>query len=383
MELGLISLGDRMADPRTGHLPSRRDRQGAIIEQALRASQAGFGSVWLGEHHFSDWIISAPEILLAAIAAQTSTLRLGTGVTLLPIADPVRVAESFATLDVLSGGRVDVVAGRGILVDSYRQFGFDYARSREQFEEKLDLLVRLWTEQKSDWKGEYRVALRNVTVEPRPVQHPHPPLWVAGGSSSESVDLAARLGLPLMLPSVFASPKKFVPMAERYRERYSAAGHDPSQMLVGGASYVFTMPRSQDAVETWRPYLESYYTFNQDRILASGASLPMGKDKIPFSYEALLAGPAVCGSPAQVADRLKQIGEMLSLDVHLLLMDLGGLPQAALLEEIDLIGQQVIPQLGPTTRNREPRPGSVDPGDRPSGREQPMSIGPSSGKDRS
>jgi alkanesulfonate monooxygenase SsuD/methylene tetrahydromethanopterin reductase-like flavin-dependent oxidoreductase (luciferase family) len=173
---------------------------------------------------------------------------------------------------------------------------------------------------------------------------------VAGGTSTDSVDLAARLGLPLMLPTVFASPKKFVPMADRYRERFQEAGHDPARMLVGGANYVYTERRSQDAVAAWRPYLESYYLFNQDRIIAGGSALAMVKERIPFNYEALLAGPGICGSPAQVSDRIAEIQRMLDLDVHLLLMDLGGLPTAVLLDELDLIGSDVLPHLGSTTR---------------------------------
>jgi alkanesulfonate monooxygenase SsuD/methylene tetrahydromethanopterin reductase-like flavin-dependent oxidoreductase (luciferase family) len=235
MREGLLILGDHLADPHTGYKSSHSARHRQIVELGVRAEQLGFDSVWLGEHHLCDYILSSPPVVLAAIGERTSRLRLGTGVTLLGSLDPVRAAEDYATLDVLSQGRVEVVTGRGILRRTYGDFGLDPSRSREIYDEHVELLLELWTREELHWRGRFRSPLEGITVKPLPHQKPHPPLWIGGGSSYDSVDLAARLGLRLMLPSVFAPPEAFAPHVERYRERYLAAGHDPARMQVLGA----------------------------------------------------------------------------------------------------------------------------------------------------
>ncbi|MEN8185205.1 MAG: LLM class flavin-dependent oxidoreductase [Myxococcota bacterium] len=343
MEIGLLSLGDHLPDPTTQERPeSSAQRHQAIVESAVHAEALGFDSVWLGEHHFCDYVLSAPAIVLAAIAARTERIRLGTGVTLLANLDPVRVAEDYATLDGISAGRLELVAGRGILAETYEAFGQAPEESRERFRENLELLLRLWREEEVTWSGQFRAPLEKVALQPRAVQRPHPPIWVAGGSSELSVDLAAELGLPLMLPSVLSAPESFAPLVERYRERWSAAGH-PGSARVGAVSHVHVRASGEEARRFWEPYYRSYVEFLQR--LWVRTDLVGHEVRVTFDYERLLRGPAICGGPGEVADRLAAIRERLGLDVHLAMFDLGGLPRAELFRTLEVYAREVLPVL--------------------------------------
>jgi len=343
MKIGVLSLGDCLDDPVSGAVTSPAARHRAIVDEGVFAETLGFDSVWLGEHHFCDYVLAAPPVVLAAIAARTTRIRLGTGVTLLANLDPVRVAEDYATVDAISNGRVELCAGRGILVDTYEVFGQKPDESRERFGENLELLRRLWSEHEVTWSGRFRAPLDRVTVEPRPVQQPHPPIWVGGGSSPASVDLAAELGLPLMLPSVLAPPTDFLPLVQRYRSRWAAAGRDPAAARVGCCNHVHVARTSQQARESWRPYYLNYLRF-VDRIWTR-RELIHAKARVELDYERLLAGVAVCGSPAEVVDRIAATRETLGLDLHLSMFDLGGLPPEQVEATLELFADEVLPAL--------------------------------------
>lgn len=346
MKLSLMSLGDHIADPVTRARATPAERHRMLVEAAVLAESAGFHGVNVGEHHGLEYIYSAPPVILAAIAERTSTLRLGTAVTLLANLDPLRVAEDYATVDVLSGGRVEVVAGRGnFFVSTYELFGQSIDESRGRFDEAAELLQRLWSEPRVTWRGRYRAPIDDISLQPPPLQRPHPPIWIGGGASPETAELAARLGLKLMLPSAFGNPEVFAPVAEAYRTAFRAAGHrhDPE---VGACWHVNVAINSQDAKRRWRPRYEAYHTWMKALLHRVNPEPPSYLNK-PFDYEWLLEhGPAVAGSPAEVVERLESLGELLGADTHLLYMDMGGLPQAELLAMVDLIGSEVIPALG-------------------------------------
>ena len=192
MKIGVLSLGDCLDDPVSGAVTSPAERHRAIVDEGVLAETLGFDSVWLGEHHFCDYVLAAPPVVLAAIAARTTRIRLGTGVTLLANLDPVRVAEDYATVDAISNGRVELSVGRGILVDTYEVFGQKPDQSRERFRENLELLRRLWSERDVTWSGRFRAPLDHVTVEPRPVQRPHPPIWVGGEGRHRTLPIVGR-----------------------------------------------------------------------------------------------------------------------------------------------------------------------------------------------
>jgi alkanesulfonate monooxygenase SsuD/methylene tetrahydromethanopterin reductase-like flavin-dependent oxidoreductase (luciferase family) len=345
VDLALVSLGDHLPDPTTGREISQAEKFRLMVDSAVRAEAAGFDAVMLGEHHFCGYILSVPQLALAAIAERTTRLRLNTGVTLLPTQDPVRLAEDFATLDVLSSGRAEITVGRGILQSTYRAMDRPISASREIFAESLDLLLRLLTEEKVTWSGQWRAPLEDVTVQPRSVQQPRLPVWVGGGSSPASVDLAARAGTGLMLPGVFGAPKQFAPFADRYREAHAAAGHDPADRHVGTVFHCHVARSSQEARRRWEPYYRSYLAFVDD--LWDGEDLFDAKVRPSnaFDYDRLLRSAAVCGSPAEVADRISQARDLLGLDLAALSLDLGGLPAPLLDEAIDLVGAEVIPAL--------------------------------------
>jgi alkanesulfonate monooxygenase SsuD/methylene tetrahydromethanopterin reductase-like flavin-dependent oxidoreductase (luciferase family) len=325
----LLILGDHLPDPRTGRVITEEKRLRAVVRQAVVAEESGFTGVAIGEHHFIRYIVSAPELVLSAIAVQTSTLRLSTGVTLLAHRDPVLVAEELATLDVLSGGRAELIVARGISQETDAAFGIPPAELRPRFDEHLRLLLLLLEKPEVSWSGRFRVPLEGVTTTPRPVQEPRPPVWIGSGSAV-SADLAAELGLPLVLPSTLRDPATHVEIVERYRSRIRG-----SDGRVALPSHVFVATDAAAARTRWRPHLATYAAFaNEWR--GDGTELDM---------DTLMDGPAVCGDPAEVAGRLNQLADLLGLDAHLVIVDIGGLPQPDVLAAIRLFGAEVLPQL--------------------------------------
>ncbi|MGI9596501.1 MAG: LLM class flavin-dependent oxidoreductase [Acidimicrobiales bacterium] len=335
-EYGLLSLADYLADPITGTRASQADRLQLVVESAVRAEEAGFASFGVGEHHFSGYILSAPELVLAAASARTTRIRLGTSVTLLANTDPVRQAEQLATLDVLTNGRAEMTFARGVSEDTAHAFGIaDFDELRPRFEEYLRLVLRLFTEESVTWEGEYRAPLNKIRLEPRPVQRPYPGVWIGGGLSTTSAELAATLGLPLFLPSLFRWPEDYLDIVEHYRRRYAESGHDTRPQL-GFPSYLHVAATSQEARHRWRPYLEHYRDF------ALTIRSAFGRDT---DFDALLEGPAICGSPAEVSDRVGRINDLFDLDRHLFLLDAGAMPEAILADEMALLATEVLPHL--------------------------------------
>jgi alkanesulfonate monooxygenase SsuD/methylene tetrahydromethanopterin reductase-like flavin-dependent oxidoreductase (luciferase family) len=333
---GLLSLSDHLEDPHTGQRSTQADRFRTIVESAVLAEEAGFAHVGLGEHHFGGYILPSPFVLLGSIAARTERIRLGTSVTLLANLDPVRVAEDIATLDVVSNGRAELTVARGVMETVNQVFGISNPDElRPCFEEKLRLLLRLLTEDRVTWSGKFRSPICDVHIEPRPVQKPFPALFVGGGLSPISCDLAADLGLPLTLPSLFRYPQDYLPIVERYRERMATNGM-ADRISVSYPSYVHVARTSQEARARWRPYLTNYVRF------AVSCRGGFGR---PMDYDGILEGSAICGSPAEVADRIATINAMLGIDIHYLMPDLGGLPACLLREVLELLGSEVFPRF--------------------------------------
>ncbi len=340
MEFGLLSLGDALPDPATGRRPSDAERTRSIVEQAVSAEGLGFDLVHLGEHHGSGYQLSAPPVVLAAIGERTKTVRLSTGVTLAANLDPVRMAEDYATLDGLSGGRAEIVAGRG----SYFARTFDYLgqnprHSHQLFAEHVELLLRLLAEENvSHPAGGLRAALDNFTSRPRPVGPL--PVWIGGGASPDTTLLAARLGCPLTLPSVFAAPEAFLPAAEAYRAAWSEAGQS-GPARIGAVCHCHVGSTSQQARADFEPYYRQYWLWVQDLIAAYTPHAP----RMAFDYPTMLAGPAIVGSVSEVVERIGQWQQLLGLERCAFMFDLGGMGEAVLRETVERFGTEVLSQL--------------------------------------
>lgn len=342
MKVSLVTFGDHMRDPVTGVLMSPAERHSMMIDGAVAAEAAGFWSANFGEHHAGEFCLASPPLLLSAVAARTTRLRLGTAVCLIANQDPLRIAEDYATLDNISGGRVDLVVGRGNLFPhTYALFGQSLDNSRQLFEENIKAVLDLWTGPAS-YSGIGRPAYEGVVLSPPPVQKPHPPLWIGGGGSAETAELAARLGLPIALPSAFSDPKKFLPVVRDYRERFAAHGHAHAPEVA--AFWHGNVGHDSEAVKArWRPRYQTYMEWFSAIVQEQNPGWSPHK----FDFDWLLTeGPALAGSPQEVVDKLCAFAELLQADVNLIYLDMGGMPRGELLDMVGLMGSDVLPKLG-------------------------------------
>lgn len=349
VKFGIISLGDNRPDPLTGRMRTAVEHHQELLDLASKAEELAFDSFHVGEHHGCDYITSTPAVVLGAVAARTERIVLSTATALLPIHDPIRFAEDYATVDVLSNGRAEVIVSRGILARSYLDFGVEYGHSREIFKESIRLVLELWREENVHWQGQHREPIRGYTLQPRPVQRPSPPLWVGGGFSEESVLLAAELGLPLMLPSVIFPPTHFAPLVEKYRESFQESSFGGP--LVGALSHMHCAKDLDTVRKRYAPRHVEYMDWVGQQLLPWGfepvlppGTLPPTVPLVDFE-EAIKTGPGVAGSPQQVLDRLSEFKEACLLDRQLFHVDNGALPQEDVFDSLEMLSAEVLPHL--------------------------------------
>jgi alkanesulfonate monooxygenase SsuD/methylene tetrahydromethanopterin reductase-like flavin-dependent oxidoreductase (luciferase family) len=345
VKFNLMSLGDLVTDPITGARPTGPQRHREFVERAVRAEAAGFNGVNIGEHHGIEYIFSAPPVMLAAIAARTTTLRLGTAVTLLANLDGLRIAEDYATLDALSNGRVEIVSGRGnFFTTTYDLFGQSLEESRDRFAENAELLVELWQGKPVHWSGRFRPPINGETLRPAPVQDAHDVMWLGGGSSEDSIRLAARLGWKLMLPTAFGRPMHFAPFVDLFLREWDLAGHT-HEPEIGALWHVWVAPTREQARAQWEPRYRAYLEWMQGLLHQVNPTVPSYNDR-PFDFDWLTTeGPAICGSPDDVVERLMALATPLHANVHQVYMDMGGMPSDELFDAIELMGSAVMPEL--------------------------------------
>jgi len=258
LPFGIASLGDWIAHPHTGLRVSEEQRFREMVDEGLIAERLGAASIHYGEHHFTDYVLSAPPILMMAVAAKTTRVRLSTAATLLPHLDAVRVAEDYATVDVLSGGRVELCGGRGVYQSHYEQFGQNYDNSEDMLLESVELLRKLWTESEVTWSGKYRPPLEGVDVHPKPLQRPHPPIWLSA-SSIASAERAVNARCPIIIPTVSTGPDLAGQIARHYRTCWRAAALPPEQGRVTLHLHNYVGDESTSrAIEFFEPFQHNY-----------------------------------------------------------------------------------------------------------------------------
>jgi len=339
--LGSTTLGDHLPDPTTGVRAPLAQRVREFVDLGVLAEELGFEAHHVGEHHFCDYVLSSPAPVLAALAERTERIRLSTAVALLPHLDPVRVAEDYATVDVLSSGRVELVAGRGVFADHYAHFGQDASRGEAMLVEAVELLRRLWTEEDVHWRGTVRPPLAGVTVHPRPHSTPHPEIALSA-SSPASVDRAVALGCPIAVATISTGPELPAELARRYRERWAAAGRDPAGAKVMLHVHAYVGDGGGDAArDRWMPHQTSYLRWVLDQV-RPGTPLPPA-----WTTAGTPASQAVCGSVDEVAAELaRRIASMGGVDRLLVQSDQGGLPFAEVAASMERMATLVAPRIG-------------------------------------
>ena len=335
MEIGIDSFAAASVSTETGTANSSMDALNKLLERIEHADKAGLDVFGIGEHHRKEFLDSAPAIILAAAAARTKRIRLTSAVTVLSAADPVRVFQNFATLDLISNGRAEMVVGRGSFTESFPLFGFNVQDYDELFAEKLDLLLNIRANEVVNWSGKFRPALLNQAIYPRPVQNPIP-VWLGVGGTPESFVRAGMLGLPLMVAIIGGETHLFRPLVDLYRQAGKEAGHSPEQLKVGLHSLGYVANTRQEAIDDFFPgYAETFTRIGKER----------GWPPVTFSrFEAQIGplGALLVGSPEEVAAKILQHSEALGGISRLSFqMDNASLPQEKLLRSIELIGTRV------------------------------------------
>jgi probable LLM family oxidoreductase len=340
MEIGLATF----ADLSSGISPEQRMR--GLLEEAALADQLGLDVFAIGEHHRPDFLISSPAVALAAVAVRTKRIRLSSAVTVLSSDDPVRVFQDFAQVDLLSGGRAEIMAGRGSFIESFPLFGYDLDDYDELFAEKLELLLKLRESTHVTWSGRHRPPLKDAGIWPRPLQDPLP-IWVAVGGSPPSVVRAGTLGLPLTLAIIGGQPERFVPLTDLYRRAAEEAGHGGADTKLAINTHAFVARSSAEADAAFAPS----YLAMMNRIGRERGWPPSGRSE----YDALRSprGALAVGTPEQVAEKILFEHELFTMDRYIGQMSVGAVAHADVMRSIELFGTEVAPLVREEVARRD------------------------------
>jgi probable LLM family oxidoreductase len=315
-----------------------------LVQRVVHAEACGLDIFGIGEHHRKEFLDSAPAMILAAAASVTKKIKLASAVTVLSAADPVRVFQQFATLDLLSNGRAEMVVGRGSFIESFPLFGLALEDYDDLFAEKLNLLLEIRDNENVWWEGKHRPALTGQGVYPRPVERPNGgklPIWLGVGGTPASFARAGALGLPLMVAIIGGETHRFRPLVDLYRQAGARAGFAPGQLQVGIHSLGYVAETTQEAADAFFPgYAKTFGQVGKERGWG-------GVTRANFDAVIGPTGALLVGSPEDVADKILRFSEALGgVTRFTFQMDVGALPQAKLIRSIELIGEKVKPQLG-------------------------------------
>ena len=335
-EIGLNSFVGLMPDPITGQKLDPAVRMKNVLEEIELADQVGLDVFGLGEHHRDDFISSAPEVILAAGAAKTKNIRFTSGVTVLSSDDPVRVFQRFASLDLISNGRAEIMAGRGSFIESFPLFGYDLNDYNELFEEKLDMLIKIREGEKVTWSGNHRAPINDLGVYPRPVQDPLP-IWVGVGGTPESVVRAASRGLPMALAIIGGMPERFAPLVDLYRRSARESGRDPINLPLAVNSHGFIADTKQEAIGESFPHIEVI----MNKIGRERGWSPLRREHYDAAAE--LRGANFVGSPDDIIEKILFQQEIFGHQRLLLQINVGTISHKKVLHAIELLGTKVAP----------------------------------------
>jgi probable LLM family oxidoreductase len=344
MELGIYTFAELTPDPATGQTVSAHQRIRDLIEEIELADQVGLDVFGLGEHHRPDFAVSTPAVVLAAAAERTKDIKLTSAVSVISSDDPVRVFQDFATLDLLSGGRAEIMAGRGSFIESFPLFGYDLEDYDSLFAEKLELLIKLRDEERITWSGNHRAPLANQPVYPRPHQD-RIPIWVAVGGTPQSVVRAGVLGLPMALAIIGGEPERFAPMADLHRRAAEQAGHGRLPLSINSHGYIAeTSQQARD--EAFPPFAAM-----MDKIGSERGWPRMARSQ--FDASTGLRGANLVGSPQEVAEKILFQHEIFGHDRFMVQFSVGTLPHDKVMRSIELYGTEVAPIVRKEIDRRE------------------------------
>ncbi|KPI16284.1 luciferase family protein [Actinobacteria bacterium OK074] len=341
MKFQVLSIIHHAPHPLTGELPSATDRLGQVIEVGVAAERLGFESYAVGERHAGPFLSSSPTVVLGALAALTSRIRLLTGVTVVAILDPVRVAEDYATLSQIARGRVELVIGKGAEAGHFELFGLDEERQWDLQKEKYELLRRLWTEEGVDWEGEFRPALKNATTVPRPYEGRPPRVWHGSATSLNSPELAARHGDPLFTANAIQPLAAYARLIDHYRERFAAYGHDPARAHVAaGSGGLLIADTPEQAVARYKDLYEAKVRQSFKPHLEGRAGY-----NTPFRTveDAIADGPQLIGSAEQIVEKILRYHRAYRHDLQSVTVDAFGQSTAEQIETLARFQEEIAP----------------------------------------
>lgn len=334
LEFGLYTLGDHIPDPHTGKRISAQQRIKEIIELAKLAEQAGVDFFSVGESHQAYFTTQAHTVVLSAIAQATEKIKIGSSSTILSTSDPVRVYEDFATIDLISDGRAEIVAGRASRVGLYELLGYNLRDYEALFEEKFDLLLQINEEEIVNWEGDYRAPLKNAEILPRP-KNGSLPIWRAVGGTPASAIKAGYAGVPMMLATLGGPASIFNRTIEAYRETAKNNGFDATSLPVGTTGFFYAAETTQEAMRDMYPYI------NEGMKLTNGQGFP----KQAFAQAADKRNVINIGSPQEIIEKILYQHELFGHQRYLAQMDFGGMPFDKLMKNIDIIGTEILPAI--------------------------------------
>jgi len=344
MQLGISTFGEVTPDGLPGKAVHAHQRVQELLEEVKLADEVGLDVFAFGEHHRPDFVISAPEIFMAAAAATTKNIKLSSSVTVLSSADPVRTFQNFATVDLISGGRAEIIAGRGSFIESYPLFGFDLDDYNELFTEKLALLMQINKEEIVSWKGKHRAEIDRQGIYPRPLQQSLP-IWIGVGGTTASAVRAGTLNLPMVIAMLGGSPNQFVPLVALYRQSAQKAGHDASKLQLAISSQFYIAPNAEQAAQEFYP---SYQAL-MDRVGRERGWSLMNKQQFEFLRK---EGPLIVGSPQQAIDKIMAQYQLFHNTRFLAQLVTGFTPHKNILKAIELFGTEVAPVVRKETAGK-------------------------------